>query len=392
MAKGYLGILVGVLLAFALILPGCSSPTPSSTQQSTTAKATTTAATTTTATTTAAAAPTSVTTTAAAATTPLKTWKLKFAYNQPATSPFEKYGHVPWAQDIEKATNGRVTLEMYPSDTLSKTTAILDTVKAGIADIGFVSTGNHPGQFEVSDSIGLPFVAPSGEIGSRVAWALYQKYPEIQAQFKDYQLITIYTGEPYYFINNNRFFKTVADFKGQKMRVQAGLATEMMKLLGGTPLFIPIPDAYANLQKKVVDGTCVPSEAITGFRLYEVAPYFTYVPTVGSTFLTVMNKNVWNGMPKDIQDAIMSVSGEKLAIRYGKDVFDGARKEMPAVIKAAGFSINEYTVPPEEVAKWNDLVGKPLANDWVTRMEAKGIKNAKQILDDTYALVKQYNK
>ena len=155
---------------------------------------------------------------------------------------------------------------------------------------------------------------------------------------------------------------------------------------------IPIPDAYLSLQRGVVDGTTVPAEAIIGFRLYEVAPYLTYVATTAMPFVTTMNKVVWNELPKDIQDALMSVSGETLAVKYGRDAFDATRKEMLDVIKAAGYKAYEYTPPAEEVAKWADVAGKPVWDGWVKKMEGKGYKTASKILEDMFALVKQYSK
>ncbi len=69
----------------------------------------------------------------------------------------------------------------------------------------------------------------------------------------------------------------------------------------------------------------VPSESYVGFKLYEVATYVTYVPTVAMCKAAIINLNIWNSFPKEIQDQIMSVSGEKASIQYGGGVYDKAR-------------------------------------------------------------------
>ena len=40
-------------------------------------------------------------------------------------------------------------------------------------------------------------------------------------------------------------------------------------------------------------------------------------------------------------------------------------------------------VPPEELARWTKLAGEPIWNEWVKKMEAKGHKEARDILNAT---------
>jgi len=81
-----------------------------------------------------------------------------------------------------------------------------------------------------------------------------------------------------------------------------------------------MPDVYLNLQKGVIDGMPVAAEPQGSFHLYEVATYYTYVSTVALSHSIVMNMDVWNSFPKDIQDAITGI-GESSSIQYGAGVF-----------------------------------------------------------------------
>ncbi len=171
------------------------------------------------------------------------------------------------------------------------------------------------------------------------------------------------------------------DLKGMKMRMTGGAPTDMMKLLGGVPMLVGMTDVYLNLQKGVLDGAQSAYSAYTTWKLFEVAPYVCTAPTVCVTFMMAMNMDVWNGLPKDIQDAIMSVSGEKQAIRYGKELQDGGKVRQPDIVKAAGYKITYSDLTPEELAKWTEVGGKPAWASWVKKMEAKGVPGQK-ILDD----------
>ena len=133
-----------------------------------------------------------------------------------------------------------------------------------------------------------------------------------------------------------------------------------------------------------------PCEAILGFRFYEVGSYYTLVPTTCVSQELIMNKRAWERLPADIQEQIMSVSGEHAAIRYGGGCFDRAWDQLPKVCKKEGYTMNTYTPPQEEIDRWIEVAGKPLWQEWVKKMEARGFKSASQIQAKAIELVKEY--
>jgi TRAP-type C4-dicarboxylate transport system substrate-binding protein len=321
-----------------------------------------------------------------------KTWTIKFHYEQPTTAPLPVYGFEPWAKAVEKATKGRVKVQIYPGDTLFKTkTDAVEAVKSGIADVAFLYAWAYSPQFDLTDVTSVPFIVPNAEVSGRVTWALFQKFPEMQDQWKDVKVLTIWTTDPYVFITTKKQIKIMEDFKGMKMRMTGGMAIDMMKLLGGVPITVPMPDCYENLQKGVIDGMAAPGEAIAGFRLYEVVKYYTMVPTTCVSQELIMNKKTWDGFPRDIQKAIMSVSGESGAIRFGGGCFDRAWTFLPEKVKSAGKEMITYVPPKEEVNGWVEKAGKPLWETWVKKMESGGYQNARKIQTEAIRLVKEYS-
>ena len=319
-----------------------------------------------------------------------KTWDLKYTFEQALTAPYSYDGHIPFAEAIEEATNGRVKVTLYDSSSLMKSNQAWEGVKAGTADMGWLFTGLYPGQFAAAEASTLPFMFPNAEVGGRVTWEIFNKYPEIQEKFKDVKVLTTWTSEPYFIVSRSKFYKTVEDFKGQKIRATGGPPTDFVKAMGASPMSVAMPDCYLNLQKGVFDAMLVPAEAYTGWKLYEVAPYATYVPTVAMYFAAILNLNTWNSFPKEIQDQIMSVAGEKAAIQYSGGVFDKAHEEQNELIRQAGGTIYEYTVPEEELQRWIEIAGKPVWDAWVKAQQEAGLTNAQQILDDTIALSEKY--
>jgi TRAP-type C4-dicarboxylate transport system substrate-binding protein len=295
----------------------------------------------------------------------------------------------PWVKQVEEATKGKVKIDIFPAQTLAKGPDIWNAVKTGMADMGWCFHGYWADMTPLSDVITLPFLPFStAEKGSEVLWKLYEKFPSIQKEYKDVQVLTMWSSSPYFLITTKKQVKTMEDLKGLKIRVVGGPPTEQMKALGAIPTLIPMPDAYLSLDRGVIDGMGAPWEAIHGFRLYEIAKYYTVVPLSAVYFTMSMNKAKWESLPKDVQQAIMSVGGLQGAKFWGKNWFDTAEQGVIDAAKKGNYQINKYAVPPDERAKWSKVAGEPLWKEWVKKMEGKGRPDAQPVLDAALGLLK----
>ncbi|WDP92291.1 MAG: TRAP transporter substrate-binding protein [Desulfobacter sp.] len=307
---------------------------------------------------------------------------LRFAHQNPATGLSSINCVDPWLNKIEEVTGNRVKIQRYYGQTLSKGKDIWNATKMGIADIGWCFHGYWPGMTPLSDVIslpGLPF--KTAEEGSAILWKLYDKFPEIQKEYKDVKVLLFYTSDPYTLITVNKPVKTLEDLKGMKIRMTGGPPTDMVRALGGTPMLIPMPDNYLSMQKGVIDGMGAPWEAINVWRFYEVAKYYTEVPFPAVYFSISMNKRKWDSLPKDIQDAIATVSGEYGSRYWGRNFFDRMKTAGMEKVKAGGDGGNIFTLSDQERSRWLEKGGKPIWDKWVEKMEKQGHANARHILD-----------
>jgi TRAP-type C4-dicarboxylate transport system substrate-binding protein len=314
---------------------------------------------------------------------PAQEIKLTLADQNSPTAWGPSHALQPWVKQVEEATKGRVKIEVYPSQTLIKGVDMWKGIRSGIADIGWCVQGYWPEQTPLSDVMSLPFLPiSSAEKGSEALWKLYEKFPSVQKEFNEIQPLVLYTSSPNLVVSKKQV-RTLEDFKGLKVRVLGGPPTEMAKALGAVPTLIPMPDVYQSLDKGVVDGAAAPWEAVQGFRLYEVAKNYTIAPFYVAYFSVCANKQKWQSLPKDVRDGIMSVSGLAGAKFWGRNFFDTAEQGVIERAKAGNYELNRYQVPPEELARWTKLAGEPIWNEWVKRMEAKGHKEARDILNAT---------
>lgn len=123
--------------------------------------------------------------------------ELSFALHiPPKAAPYPK-AFVPWAEEIEKRSNGQLKIKFYLSQTLVATRDSYDGVVNGIADITWFYTGWAKGRFPLLEVMDLPYLTKSTLAGSRVMTELYAKYPEMQKELKDVKLLWFWTTMPY---------------------------------------------------------------------------------------------------------------------------------------------------------------------------------------------------
>jgi TRAP-type transport system periplasmic protein len=298
----------------------------------------------------------------------------------------------PWLDDITSATNDRVQFETYFGESLCKGTDAWDSVKNGVADLSWMFHGYWANKTTLADVITLPFLPfKSGKQASGILWQLYEKYPSIQQQFGENQVLCLFSSDPYFLITTEKQVKTLEDFKGLNLRVTSGPPIEMMKSLGANPVTKGMPDTYIAMQKGEIDGMLTCWEALLSWRQYEVAKYYTYFPSVTVYFSVAMNHNSWNELPSDLQKQVVSVGGSQGALFWGENQFDEAKPTCKDKIDEAGLEMIEYTVSEEELKEWTEIAGKPIWDSWVKARTEEGYDEAQEILDTTLNLIETYN-
>jgi TRAP-type transport system periplasmic protein len=313
---------------------------------------------------------------------------LRFAHQNPDSAISSTQAVVPWFEQVEKATKGKVKTQIFWSQTLAKGKDNWEATKNGITDIAWCFHGYWPNMTPLADVISLPAMPfTTAEQGSEALWKLYEKHPEIQKEFADNKVLLLFTSPPYTLITRDKQVKTLEDLKGLKIRMTGGPPTDMMTALGAVPLLQPMPEMFLNLQKGVVDGMGAPWEAIHGFRFYEVVKHYTEVPFPAVYFSISMNKAKWASLPKDVQDAILSVSGLEGSKFWGRMFFDSAKQASIDKAKEGKIDIMPTELSAAERQRWLEIGGKPIWEQWVAKMEKDGHPEARKILDSTLEIL-----
>ena len=104
-----------------------------------------------------------------------KTFTLKLSHWVPPSHPLQK-AIQDWADDIEKASNGTIKYQIYPSQQLGKAFDHYDMARDGIADFAYVNPGYQPGRFPIIAAGELPFLVGKAKGGNRAVDAWYRQY------------------------------------------------------------------------------------------------------------------------------------------------------------------------------------------------------------------------
>ncbi len=284
--------------------------------------------------------------------------KLTFSIFFPPTHGQTKAA-MDWAKEIEKRTNNKIKITVFPGGTLTKAPQCYSGVVKGISDIGFSLFAYTRGRFPVMAAVDLPMGYPNGKVASRVAHEFAKTFKP--KELNDVKVLYLHAHGPG-LLHTKKPVAKLDDLKGMKIR-STGLSAKVVEALGGVPVAMPQGGTYEALQKGVVEGTFGPYEVLKGWKQAEVVKYTTECYGVGytTTFFIVMNLDKWNALPADVQKVFDEVS-EKYVDIHG-EVWDSTDQEGRKYTESLGNKI--FTLSAEENTRWRKSA-EPVINNFIT--------------------------
>lgn len=271
-----------------------------------------------------------------------------------------------WAEEINKRTNGRVKITMFPGGTLTPADKCYDGVVKGLSDIGMSVVSYTRGRFPLTEVIDLPLGYKNGLAATKLVNAYYKKFKP--KEFDDTKVMYLHAHGPG-ILHTKKPVQKLEDLKGMKIR-STGTVAKIVAALGATPVAMPMPETYDALQKGIAEGVMCPVEALEGWKLGEVIKSTTlnYGSAYTIAFFVVMNKERWNSLPPDIQKIIEQVNEEWIE-KTGKS-WDEIDTSGMQFTKKLGNQVIQLS--KEEDERWVKAV-KPVFDDYVKSMKEKGL-------------------
>ncbi len=255
-----------------------------------------------------------------------------------------------FAKEVAEKSDGRLQIStFYAGDLVPQD----DTLKA--AGQGIIQMGQACGVFwsGLEPILGLEFGLPFGfkgsleEIEALIDQTGLYKMWEAAYERQNVHLLGIHTYGPYPAIASNKPIRSMADFKGLKIRALLEVA-DLLKEIGAAPGYVPGGEIYMALKLGTFDAATYSIDAIRGFKWHEVIKYYILPYWCDWYFGDVtVNMEAWQKLPPDLQKIL-----KEAMVNYGRANKEVYEKEMSIIVDKAGeLGYEVLTLPDEDVAQ-----------------------------------------
>lgn len=271
-----------------------------------------------------------------------------------------------WAKEVEKRTEGRVKITLFPGGTLTPADKCYDGVVKGISDIGMSVLGYTRGKFPLTEVIDLPLGYTNGLSATRLVNKYYQQFKP--KEFDEVKVLYFHAHGPG-ILHTKKAVRKLEELKGLRIR-STGLSAKVVAALGGVPVAMPMGETYDALKRGMVEGSMAPIESLEGWKWGEVVKFTTesYGAAYSTAFFVVMNQEKWNALAPDIQKTIEKIN-EEWVDKTGR-LWDEIDKSGRAFTQKLGNQI--ISLSSEENQKWAKAVSA-IHLDYIQNMKAKGL-------------------
>ncbi|NNL76321.1 MAG: TRAP transporter substrate-binding protein DctP, partial [Desulfobacterales bacterium] len=237
--------------------------------------------------------------------------------------------------ELTRRTNGRVQVEIYQGGTLGKVTEMIDLVGGGAIDLGNCGHGYSFARLPMNAFFNAPMIYKNHEMAAKMSKLGYQTQKKVQEDMKKNNLHPFLFGAlTEYRLISKKPIRTLADFKGLKVRTFGAVNPKMFIKLGAVPVNLSFTEAYGALQKGTLDCVYLSWTGSYVLKLFEVAKYVSDVNFGAiNSHLSYVNLDLWNSWPQNLKALFNQISLEAEQITI-KSVAEFDRKALEMMIAA----------------------------------------------------------
>jgi tripartite ATP-independent transporter DctP family solute receptor len=240
-------------------------------------------------------------------------------------------GLVRMGELLDKWTDGRIRVRVYPQAQLGSERETIQKTREGLIDINRVNINPMTTIEPTLKALALPYIFRSaehmhavvdGDIGS-----------ELLANLRDEGLIGLgyYDSGQRSFYSSSGPIRSIEDLEGVRIRVQkAPIMEDMVRAVGAIPVRMAFEEVYTGLQTGVIQGAenNFPSWVTKGH--YEVARYYTVDAHVRAPEVILFSRKTWDSLTPEDRRLITRAARE--SIPYQRRLW--ARKVEDSIAKA----------------------------------------------------------
>lgn len=245
------------------------------------------------------------------------------------------------AEDVDKRSNGKVKIEVYPLSQLGAERELTEALTFGTADMSITSTAPVTNFYQKLGVLDLPFLFESRDQAYKVLDGKVGQ--DMLKDMENANLVGLAWAENGFrhITNGAKDIKKPADVAGMKIRTQENpIHLAAFEALGAKPTPMAWTEALTALQQGVVDAQENPAIVAQTYKLYDSKQtHMSLTGHVYSAAMILFSKPVWDKLPADIQQLIAEEA--KKAGQYERKLMIKMEEEAITDIKAKGVVVTE---------------------------------------------------
>ena len=289
-------------------------------------------------------------------------WDLPAAY--PATN-FHSVNLQQFADDVDKATGGKLKITVHPNASLFKAPEIKRAVQGGQAQIGEILLVNFQNEWQIFGADGIPFLATSYDDAMKLWQA--QK-PLVEKKLAEQGMKVLYAvAWPPQGIYAKKPINSAADLKGVKWRAYSPATSRIAELVGAQPVTVQAAELAQALATGVVESMMTSGATGVDSKLYEHLKFYYDTQAWLPKNAVIVNKRAFDALDKPIQDALLKAAANAEA--RGWAASRNVNSETLEKLKANGMQI----LPPTDQLKADmRKVGQTMLAEWLDKAGPEG--------------------
>ncbi len=289
-------------------------------------------------------------------------WDLPTGY---ATNTFQTENVQQFADDVAKATGGKLKITVHAGASLYKMPEIKRAVQTGQAQAGEFILSAYANENPIFGVDSIPFLATSYPAAQK----LYAAAKPATEKLLDSQGMKLLFSVPWpgQSLYSVKPIKTMDDLKGTKMRAYNPATTKIAQMAKAQPVTIQLAELGQALATGTVDNFLTSSASGVDSKLYEQTKYFYIVNGWLPRNATVVNKQAFEALDKPTQDAVIAAG--KAAEDRG---WAASRAKDATYIAELGQRGMTTGAPSEDVRIGLNKIGETMTQEWIANAGPDG--------------------
>lgn len=289
-------------------------------------------------------------------------WDLASAY--PANN-FHTENLVQFANDVDKATAGKLKITVHANASLFKATEIKRAVQGGQAQAGEVIKANLQNEWAIYGADGLPFLADSYDESVHLQAA---QRPLVEKKLAEQGMVYLYAvAWPPQGLFTKKPITSAADLRGIKWRAYSPATARIADLVKAQPVTVQAAELSQALATGVVEATMTSGATGMDSKLYEHLKYYYDLQAWLPKNMVIVNRKAFEALDKPTQTAVMNAAAAAEA--RGLAASKRVDTESKAKLKANGMQVLE---PSAQLKADMKKVGETMLTEWLEKSGADG--------------------